>query len=185
MHGWLLCSFRTLTCWLCWLIILTEDSDVSIFLCFIAISIWGITMLIVLIHLIDCLACLACLSIVTLILPCLFFSPHMYRFTIVYRLTWWVDFLACTLSWSSLSMLSLSQFILIVITCMWTWAIYLYFAWLYVAWLPSSVWLHVACPCGPHIYPFTSNPLVSVIYFIPALTFASVRPCVCLFLWPS
>ena len=176
MHGWLLCSFRTLTCWLCWLIILIEDFDVSIFLCFIAISIWDFIMLIVLIDY------LVCLSIVTLILPWLFCSLHMYRFIVVYHLTWWVNSLACTLSWSSLSMLSLSQFILIVITCMWTWVIYLYFAWLYVAWLPSSVWLHVAYLCEPYIYPFTSNPLVSVIYFITALTFASVRPCVCLFL---
>ena len=176
MHGWLLCSFRTLTCWLCWLIILIEDSDVSIFLCFIAISIWDITMLI---------DYLVCLSIVTLILPWLFCSLHMYRFIVVYHLTWWVNSLACTLSWSSLSMLSLSQFILIVITCMWTWVIYLYFAWLYVAWLPSSVWLYVACLCESYIYPLTSNPLVSVISFISVFTFASVRPCVCLFLWPS
>ena len=79
-------------------------------------------------------------------------------------------------------MLSLSLFTLIVIACMWTWMIYLYFAWLYVAWLPSSMWLHVACLCGPHIYPLTSNPLVSIISFIPVLTFASVRPCVCFFL---
>ena len=109
MHGWLLCSFRTLTCWLCWLIILIEDFDVSIFLCFIAISIWDFIMLIVLIDY------LVCLSIVTLILPWLFCSLHMYRFIVVYHLTWWVNSLACTLSWSSLSMLSLSQFILIVI----------------------------------------------------------------------
>ena len=149
------------------------------FLCFIAMSIWDIGMLIVLIdH-------LALLSIVTLILPWLFSSPHMYRLTVVYHLTWWVDSLACILSWSTLSMLSLSLFALIVIIYMWTWVIYLYFAWLYVAWLPSSVWLHAISPCGPHIYPFTSNPLVSVISFILALTFVNVRLCVCLFLWLS
>ena len=27
------------------------------------------------------------------------------------------------------------------------------------------MWLHVACLCGSHIYPLTSNPLVLVIHF--------------------
>ena len=49
----------------------------------------------------------------------------------------------------------------------------------------SLMLLYVVCPCGPHIYPFTSNPLVSVISFILVLKFASVRPCVYLFLWAS
>ena len=88
--------------------------DVAIFLCFIAISVWDIDMLIMLIDY------FACLSIVTLILPWLFCSLHMYKLTVVYHLTWCVDSLACILSWSSLSMLSLSLFILIIITCMWT-----------------------------------------------------------------
>ena len=43
----------------------------------------------------------------------------------------------------------------------------------------------IVCLCGSHFYPLTSNPLVSVISFISVLTFASVRPCVYLFLWPS
>ena len=52
------------------------------FPCFIAIFVWDIDMLIMLIdH-------LALLSIVTLILPCLFLLPHMYRLTIVYHLIW-------------------------------------------------------------------------------------------------
>ena len=59
----------------------------------------------------------ALLSIVTLILPCLFWSPRMHRFIVVYRLTWHIDSLACMLYWSSLSMLSLSLSVLNVITC--------------------------------------------------------------------
>ena len=98
-----------MTYWLCWLIILIEDSDVAIFLCFIAISIWDIDMLIVLIDY------LACLSIVILIFPWLFYSSHMYRLKVVYLLTWCIDSLAYILSWSFLSMLSLSLFTLIVI----------------------------------------------------------------------
>ena len=44
--------------------------------------------------------------------------------------------------------------------------------------------MSLAC-VGPYIYHLTFDPLVSVIPFILVLTFASVRPCVCLFLWPS
>ena len=40
----------------------------------------------------------------------------------------------------------------------------------------------VACLCGSHIYPLTFDPLVSVISFLLVLTFAYVRPYVCLFL---
>ena len=43
----------------------------------------------------------------------------------------------------------------------------------------------VFCLCGSHFYPLTYNPLVSVIFFISILTFASVRPYVYLFLWQS
>ena len=84
----------------------------------------------------------------------------IYVHTVVYLVVLVIDSFACILSWSSLSMLFLSLFILIVTACMWTWVIYLYFAWLCVAWLLSSVWLHVACPCGPHTYPLISDPLV-------------------------
>ena len=93
MHAWLLYSFGTLTCWLCWLIILIKDSDIATFLCFIAIFVWDIDMLIVLIDY------LACLSIVTLILPWLFCSLHMHRLTVVYHLTWCVNSLGCISSW--------------------------------------------------------------------------------------
>ena len=49
---------------------------------FIAIFVWDIDMLIILIDY------LALLSIETLILPCLFWSPHMYRLAIIYHLIW-------------------------------------------------------------------------------------------------
>ena len=176
MRAWLLYSFGTLTCWLCWLIILIEDSNIAMFLCFIAIFIWDIDMLIVLIDY------LTCLSIVILILPWLFYSLHMHRLTVLYLLTWCVDSLACILSKSSLSMLYLSLFILIVISRMWTWVVYSYFAWLYVTWLPSP------CDCMPLVHVGrTSIPLPPTLCFghffqFWLSLFASVRPCVCLFL---
>ena len=62
--------------------------------CLVIVFVWGIDMLIMLIdH-------LTCLSIVTLVLPWLFCSPHMYRLIVVYLSTWCIDFLACILSWS-------------------------------------------------------------------------------------
>ena len=120
-------------------------------LCFIAIFVWDIDMLIISID------NLVSLSIVTLILPWLFWSPRMYRFIVVYHLTWWIDSHVCILSWSSSSMMSVSLFILIIISCVWTW-------W-YICTLldyvlhdcPPSAWLHVVCLCGLHIYPLTSN----------------------------
>ena len=101
MHVWLLYSFGILTCWLCWLNILTEDSNVTIFLYFIAIPIRIIDTLIVLIDY------LVCLSIVTLIFPWLFYSSHMYRLIVVYFSPWCVDPFSCILSWLLWSMLSL------------------------------------------------------------------------------
>ena len=100
-HAWLLYSFGILTCWLCWFNILIEDSNVTIFLYFIAIPIQIIDTLIVLIDY------LVCLSIVTLILSWLFYSSHMYRLIVVYFSTWCVDHFSCILSWLLWSMLSL------------------------------------------------------------------------------
>ena len=57
------------------------------FPCFIAIFVWDIDMLIMLI------AHLTLLSIVTLILPCLFWLPHMCRFHISFDLTWLISWL--------------------------------------------------------------------------------------------
>ena len=80
-----------------WVFVFTWDIDMLImmivyfdwafrlwqfFPCFIAIFVWDIDILIMLIdH-------LTLLSIVTLILPCLFWLPHMHRLDIVYRLIW-------------------------------------------------------------------------------------------------
>ena len=111
----------------------------------------------------DCDDWLSCLSyIVTLILPWLFCSPRMYRLIVVYHLTWCVASLACILSWSSLSMLYLSLFILIVIARMWTWVVYSYFVWLYVAWLPPL------CDCMPLVYVGRTS-----IHLLPTLWFRS------------
>ena len=79
---------------------------ISLDACLVIVFIWETDMLI---------DYLACLSIMTLILPWSFCSSRMYRLIVVYHLTWCVDFLACIFSWSSLSMLSLSLFVLIVI----------------------------------------------------------------------
>ena len=78
-------------------------------LCLTITFIWDIKVLMTL------FVYLVCLSIVTLILPWLFCSPHVYGLIVVYILTGCVDSLACILSWSSLSMLSLSLFVLIFI----------------------------------------------------------------------
>ena len=80
-----------------WVFVFTRDIDMLImmivyldwafrlwrfFLCFIAIFVWDIDMLIMLIdH-------LTLLSIATLILPCLFWLPHMCRLHISFDLTW-------------------------------------------------------------------------------------------------
>ena len=105
VNQWVSTSFCALVCSItdCTLIAL----DIIILdACLVIIFIWDIAMLI---------DYLACLSIVTLILPWLLCSPHMYRLIIIYLLTWCVDSLARILSWSSLSMLSLTLFTLIVI----------------------------------------------------------------------
>ena len=100
---------------LCDLVCLTidytlRDFDIIILdACLVIIFVWDIDMQIMFIDY------LACLSIVTLILPWLLYLPHMYRIIVVYILIVCVDSFACILSWSSLSMLSLSLFILIVI----------------------------------------------------------------------
>ena len=139
---------------LIWLIILIGAFDAVFFSmlhCYICLRHWHAGLL-----LIDYLTLL---SISTLILPWLFWSPCMYRFIVVYHLTWWVDSHACILFWSSSSITSVSLFILIVISCVWTW-------WYTYTLLdcmlhdcPSSTWLHGTCLCGSHIYPLTSNSL--------------------------
>ena len=108
----------------------------------------------------------------------------MHTLTTVYRLAWHVDSFACILFWSSfehdvcITIHLIVVFSLILCVDM---MIYLSIAWLHVAWLPFSAWLSVACSCRSRIYPLISNHLVSVIAFISVLTFANVRPCVCLY----
>ena len=108
----------------------------------------------------------------------------MHTLTTVYRLAWHVDSFACILFWSSFEHAVCITIHLIVvfslILCV-DMMIYLSIAWLHVAWLPFSAWLSVACSCKSRIYPLISNHLVSVISFISVLTFANVRPCVCLY----
>ena len=101
------------------------------------------------------------LSTLILILPWLFWSLHMHTLTTVYHSVWHVDSLTCISSRSSLSMVYIFIVFLSVYhgLCGHEW---------YTCTLldcmvhdyPSFVWLHVACPCGPHFYPLTSNPLV-------------------------
>ena len=127
---------------------------------------------------------IALLSVLILILAWLFWSLHMHTLTTVYHSAWHVDSLTCILFWSSLSMMFVSLFVLIVV-----FSLILCVHWWYIWALPDCVlhdcpplaWLHVACLCGSHIYPLISHSLVSVTSFITVLTFASVRPCVCLY----
>ena len=135
MHAWILYSFGTLTYWLWWLICLDWGFWDSYFFYTSLIYLFKTSpLLIILIDLI------ASLSTLTLILSWLFWSPHMHTLTTVYHLAWHVDSLVCVLSWSSLSMMFISPFVLIVIVslilCV-DMVIYLRFAWLCVAWLPS------------------------------------------------
>ena len=126
---------------------------------------------------------IALLSVLILILPWLFWSPHMHTLTTVYHLVGHVDSFACILSWSSLSMMFISLFVLIfifslilcvhgdisehrlIVCCM------------------TAIFL---CDCMPLVsvgstfIPLPPILLISIIPFISALTIASVRPFVCL-----
>ena len=91
-----------------------------------------------------------------------------------------VDSLACILSWLSWSMLSLLYIHLdyhtSYLACVSIWMIYTYFARLLGAWLLFfCVTACIACLCGSHIYPLTSNPLVSIISFILASYFCKCK----------
>ena len=126
---------------------------------------------------------IALLSVLILILARLFWSLHMHTLTIVCHSAWHVDSLTCILFWSSLSMMFCITIrfdcrILAYLVC--TWVIYPVLPDCMMHDCPPFAWLHAACLCGSHFYPLTSHPLVSVISFISVLTFANVRPCVCL-----
>ena len=134
------CISLSLTCWSCWLIILVGDSNIASFLmlhwyicmryltcwlwdwlswlripmscfllCFIDVFVWDIDMPIILITLI------VLLSILTLISSWLFWSLHMHTLTTIHHSAWHVVSLTCILFWSSLSMMFVSLFVLIVV----------------------------------------------------------------------
>ena len=111
----------------------------------------------------------------------------MYIHIVVYLVCLNVDYPACILSWSYLSMLSLLLFILIIVIfsfsflCGHGWyTCSLHDCLVHDCSFPMC--LHVACLCGLHIYPLTSNLLVLAISFFLVFAFASMRPCVYLFL---
>ena len=83
MHAWVFVFIRDIDMLIMMIVYLSWAFRLlRFFPCFIAIFVWDVGMLIMLIdH-------LTLLSIVTLILPCLFWLPHMYRLTIVYHLIW-------------------------------------------------------------------------------------------------
>ena len=100
-----------------------------------------------------------------------------------------VDYFVCILSWSYLSLLSLFLFILIVIfsfsLCVDIDDILAF----YLTACCMTVLLLYDCMLLVYV-DRTSIPLSQTLWFwsfsfISILTFANVRPCVCLFLWPS
>ena len=94
---------------------------------------------------------LALLSTLTLILPWLFWSPHMHTLTTVYHLVGHVDSFACILSWSSFEhdvhiTICLDCHILAYFVCTWWYIWALSDCMLHDC--HFSVWLHAACLCG-------------------------------------
>ena len=146
------------------------------FLCFIVIFVWDINILIVSIN------HLVLLSIVIMI----------FAMIVLIALHLWIHFcisfdLTCQFSSLYIILIIFEHDICITIHPD-RYSLYVYMSDIFCTLLDymlhdylSSAWLYVICPCGPHIYPFISNPLVLVISFISILTFASVRSCVCLF----
>ena len=87
--------------------ILIEDSDAmisSVFHWYIRLRHWHAGLLMI--------DLIASISTLILILPCLFWSLHMHTLTTVYHSAWHVDSLTCILFWLSLSMMSVSLFVL-------------------------------------------------------------------------
>ena len=164
--------------------ILIEDSDAmisSVFHWYIRLRLWHARLLMI--------DLIALLSTLTLILPWLFWSLHMHTLTTVYHSTWHADPFVGILFWSSLSVLSLYHYpsdcrILVYLVCVHWWYIWDLFDCVLHDYSPLCdcvLLVHV----GRTSIPLPPTLWFSVIFFISALTFASVRPCVCLFLWPS
>ena len=203
-------SLGTLTCWSCRLIsligdsdiasffvlhwyicliwhadcddrfILVEDSEISISLCFITIFVWDIDMLIVLI------VYLISLSIVIMI----------FAMIVLITLHVWIH---CYTSFDVTCRLSRLCILLIVFehdVCI---TIYLDSHSLYVYMsdisctlpdrmshdCPPFAWLHVACLCGPHFYPPTSNSLGFGHSFHLGSHYCKCEAFCVLVLWPS
>ena len=113
----------------------------------------------------------------------------MHTLTTVYHSTWHVDSLTCILFWSSLSVLSLYHYpsdcsILAYLVCVHWWYIWDSFDWVLHDYSLLRDCVSLVC-VGRTYIPLPPTLLVLVISFISALTFACVRPCVCLILWPS
>ena len=180
MHARILYSFVTLICWLWWLICLDWGFRDNYFFCTSLLYLFGI-----LICWLYRLLILFRLAYWFWFFPWLFWSPCMYGFIVVYHLIWHVNSLAYILSWSSLSMMSVSLFILIVIAYMCTWVIYLCFAWLYVAWLPS--FYVIACRLFvwvTHLSPYL-QPSSFGHFFHSDSQFCKCEALCVLILWPN
>ena len=99
--------------------------------------------------------------IILLTLTCMFTSLYLlFVLVLIILLVYYLHHIwacySCFYSfWSSYSHLA----------CVWTWMIYLHSVWLLVAWLLLSHVITCCLSCGLHIYPLTSNPLVSIIHF--------------------
>ena len=134
---------------------------------------------------IDSLTCFCLVTLLVVWLSC--FPWHVYSHFCISHLSWhdWFSLLYIILFVSTycplcyipiLFILSLPSLCVdmsdILILCMTTWC------------MTAFLLCDVVCLYRSHIYPLTSNPLVSVISFISVLTFVSVS-CVYLFLWPS
>ena len=109
-------------------------------------------------------------SILTLLVVWLSYSSwHVYPHYFLSYSSWYVDSLGCILSWSSLSMLSLLYihldyfvFCFLFSLCVDMDDIY---ALCMIVCCMTSLLLHdacIACLYGTHIYPLTSNSLVSI-----------------------
>ena len=125
-------------------------------------------------------------SALILIFPWLFWSLHMRTLTTVYHSVWHVDSLTCILSWSSFEhdvhiaihpdscsfCVDMSDISCTLLDCMTRDC------------LPSA-WLHVACLCGPHIYPLISNSLGFGHSFHPGSHYCKCETFCVFALWPS
>ena len=113
---------------------------------------------------------LTLLSIVTLILPCLFWLPHMCRFHISFDLTWLISWLYIILIVMEHAIIA--RYYSQISLCVDLDDIYLFC--MIVCYMTSShpdVIAWVACLCGTHTYPLISESLVLVDFVFWGLVF--------------